>query len=118
MEELVFFKGILLVDSDYCDVSNNRLHCDSNDSDDNDAPKLKGMDVGDGSTSSSQCLEPKTGPAAEPLQSSVQAHRERPSEATLFVHDPLFNAVGKAPHLDAIIVKQEAGWFQLWEEKR
>jgi hypothetical protein len=32
--------------------------------------------------------------------------------------DPLFNAVGKAPHPDAVIVKQEAGWFQLKEAKR
>jgi hypothetical protein len=32
--------------------------------------------------------------------------------------DPLFNAAGKAPHPNAVIVKQEAGWFQLKEAKR
>jgi hypothetical protein len=32
--------------------------------------------------------------------------------------DPYFNAAGKAPHLDAVIVKKEVGWFQLQEEKR
>jgi predicted phosphohydrolase len=32
--------------------------------------------------------------------------------------DPLFNAARKAPHPDAVIVKQEAGWFQLKEAER
>jgi hypothetical protein len=32
--------------------------------------------------------------------------------------DLLFNAAGKAPHPNAVIVKQEAGWFQLKETKR
>jgi hypothetical protein len=32
--------------------------------------------------------------------------------------DALFNVVGKASHPDAVIVKQEAGWFQLRAEKQ
>ena len=32
--------------------------------------------------------------------------------------DPLFNVAGKAPHPDVVIVKQEAGWFQLREAKQ
>ena len=36
-KEIVFFKGVPHVDLDDCDISNNRLHCDSDDSDDNDA---------------------------------------------------------------------------------
>jgi hypothetical protein len=58
------------------------------------------------------------GPAAQPLQSSVLVHSDRSSKATPSVHDPLFNAAKKAPHPDVVIVKQEAGWFRLWEEKR
>jgi hypothetical protein len=117
-KEPVFFKGVELVDLDDCDVPNMKLQCDSDDTDDDDAPNLEGMDVGNGSASSLQCLEPNTGPTVEPLQSSIRVHSDRPSEATPSVHDPLFNAAGKAPHLDAIIVKQEASWFQLREEKR
>jgi hypothetical protein len=70
-KEPVFFMGVELVDLDDCDVPNMKLQYDSNDTDDDDAPKLEGMDVGDGSASSLQCLEPNTGPVAEPLQSLV-----------------------------------------------
>ena len=95
-----------------------KLQCDSDDMDDDDTPYLEDMDVGDGSASSLQCLESNTGPATEPLQSLVQVHSDCPSEATPSIHDLLFNAAGKAPHSNAIIVKQEAGWFQLREEQR
>jgi hypothetical protein len=110
----VFFKGVELVNLDDCDVPDMRLQCDSDDTDDDDSPSPEGMDVGDGGASSSQCLEPNLGPAPEPVQ---PVHSERPFEAAPSVLDPLFNAAGKAPHLDAVIVKQEAGWFQLCEEK-
>ena len=36
-KELVFFMGVPLIDLDDCDISDNRLHCDNNSSDDNDA---------------------------------------------------------------------------------
>jgi hypothetical protein len=88
-KEAVFFKGVELVDLDDCDVPDMRLQCDSDDTDDDDAPNPEDMDVGDGGASSSQCLEPKTGPTAELLQSSVRVHSDRPSEATPSVHDPL-----------------------------
>jgi hypothetical protein len=117
-KEPVFFKGVELVDLDDYDIPNMKLQCDSDDTDDNDAPNPEGMDVGDSGASSSQCLEPNTSPTVEPLQSSVRVHSDHPSEATPSVHDPLFNAAGKAPHPDAVIVKQEAGWFQLREGKR
>jgi hypothetical protein len=91
-----------------------RLQCDSDDTDDDDSPRPEGMDVSVGGASSSQCLEPNLGPAPEPVQ---PVHSERPFEAAPSVLDPLFNAAGKAPHPDAVIVKQEAGWFQLRKEK-
>ena len=94
-----------LVDLDDYDIPDLTLYCNSNDMDDDDTPKLEGMDVGDSGALSSQCLEPKLGPAAEPVPSVVSVHSDCPSEAILFVHDPLFNVVGKAPHLDALIVK-------------
>jgi hypothetical protein len=117
-KEAVFFKGVELVDLDDCDVPDMKLQCDSDDTDDDDAPNPEDMDIGDGGASSSQHLEPNTGPTTEPLQSSVRVHSDRPSEATPSVHDPLFNAAGKAPHPDVVVVKQEAGWFQLRKEKR
>jgi TPP-dependent indolepyruvate ferredoxin oxidoreductase alpha subunit len=48
----------------------------------------------------------------------VGEHSEPHTMPTVAVEDPFFNAAGKAPHPDAVIVKQEAGWFQLWAEKR
>jgi hypothetical protein len=70
-KEPVFFKGVELVDLDDCDVLDRKLQCDSDDTNDDDVPKPKGMDIGSGGTSSSQCLESHLGPTAEPLQSSV-----------------------------------------------
>ena len=63
-------------------------------------------------------MEPNLGPIAKPVPFAVLVYSDHPSEATPSIHDPLFNAVGKALHPDAMIVKQEAGWFQLQEEKR
>jgi hypothetical protein len=117
-KEPVFFKGVELVDLDDCDVPDMKLHYDNDDTDDDDSPNPEDMDVGDGGASSSQCLEPNLGPIPEPVQSAVPVHNGHPFEAAPSVLDPLFNAAGKAPHPDAVIVKQEAGWFQLCEEKR
>jgi hypothetical protein len=103
-KELVFFMGVELVDLDDCDVPDRKLQCDSNDTDDNDASKPEGMDVGDGGASSSQCLDPNLGPAADPVQCAVPVQCEHPPEVTPSVVDLLFNAVGKAPHPDAVIV--------------
>ena len=71
MKELVFFKGVELIDLDDYDVPDMRLQCNSKDTDDDDAPNLVDMDIGDNNASNLQCLELNTGPAAEPLQSSV-----------------------------------------------
>jgi hypothetical protein len=100
----IFIRGVELVDLDDYNVLDMKLHCHSNDTDENDVLNPKGMNVGDGGDSSSQSLEPNLGPATEPVPSIVPIHSERPSEATASVLDPLFNAAGKAPHLDAMIV--------------
>ena len=54
-KEPVFFMVVPLIDLDDLDVSDNRLHCDNNSSDDDDAISLEGMDVGNSGASSSQC---------------------------------------------------------------
>jgi hypothetical protein len=66
-KEPVFFMDVELVDLDDCDVPDMKLQCNNDDTNNNDIPKSEGMDVGDGGASSLQCLEPNTGPAAEPL---------------------------------------------------
>ena len=66
-KEPILFKGAELVDLDDCDVPDMKLQCNSNDTDDNNAPNPENMDVGNGGAFSSQCLELNTGPAAEPL---------------------------------------------------
>jgi hypothetical protein len=117
-KEPVFFKGMELVDLDDCDVPDLKLQCDSDDTDDDDSPNPEDLDVGDGGASSLQCLGPNLDPAPELVQSAVPVHSGHPFEAAPSVLDPLFNAARKAPHPDAVVVKQEAGWFQLREEKR
>jgi hypothetical protein len=63
--------GVELVDLDDYDVRDRKLQCDGDDTDDDDVPKLEGMDISGGSASSSQCLESHLGSAAELLQSLV-----------------------------------------------
>ena len=104
-KDLVFFKGVELVDLDDYNVPDMRLQCDNKDTDDDNAPNPDDMDVGDSNASSSQCLEPNTGPVVESLQFLVRVHSDHAFEATPSVHDSLFNTVGKAPHPNAIIVK-------------
>jgi hypothetical protein len=58
------------------------------------------------------------GLAIKSVLAPVAIPSEPPSEASVAVMEPLFNAAGKAPHLDDVIIKQEANWFQLQEEKR
>jgi hypothetical protein len=60
-----------LVDLDDCDVPDRKLQCDSDDTNDDGAPKPEGMDVDNGGASSSQCLDPNLGPAADPMQCVV-----------------------------------------------
>ena len=70
-KELVFFKGVELVDLDDCNIPDMRLQCNNKDMDYDDAPNLEDMDVGNSSASSLQCLELNISPAVEPLQSSI-----------------------------------------------
>ena len=110
-KEPVFFMGVELVDLDDCDVLDMKLQCNNNDTDDDDASKPEGMDVSDGGASSFQCLELNLGPTMDPVQCVVPFECEHSPEATPSIMDPLFNVVGKAPHPDAVTMKQEAGWF-------
>jgi hypothetical protein len=67
------------------------------------------MDVYDGTRMYLQIVEMDLGKATE-LESSLLGIRiELLSEGSASVMDPLSNAARKAPPLDAIIVKQEAG---------
>jgi hypothetical protein len=114
----MFIESVELVDLDDCKVLDKRLHCNSNDMDDDDVPNLEGMDVGDNAPSYLQIREPDMGTATELMPAPLAVSSEPPSKASTIVVDLLFNAAGKAPHPDAVIVKHEAGWFQMHEEKR
>jgi hypothetical protein len=50
-KEPVFFMGVELVDLDDCDIPDRKLQCDSDDTDDDGAPKLEDMDIGGGGAS-------------------------------------------------------------------
>ena len=60
-----------------------KLHYNSNDTDDNNVSNPKDMGIGDGSASSSQCLEPNLGPSADFVPSIVPIHSKCPSRRVL-----------------------------------
>ena len=93
-----------LVDLDDCNVLDMKLYCNSDDTNENDILNPKGMNISDGGGLSSQSLEPNLGPTMEPVPSVVPVHSEHPFEAIASMLDMFFNAAGKAPHLDAMIV--------------
>jgi hypothetical protein len=74
------------------------------------------MDVDVGAPSCGQTVGPSSSTASAQVLAAVPLHIDPPVESSIGFSDPLFNVAGKAPHPDAIIVKQEAGWFQLKED--
>jgi hypothetical protein len=110
--------GVELVDLDDCDVPDKRLQCDSEDTDDEEVPNQEEMDVDVGAASCMQTVGPSSSTASAQVSAAKPLQTDLPVESSVGFSDPLFNAAGKAPHPDAVIVKQEAGWFQLKEAKR
>jgi hypothetical protein len=117
-KEPVFLEGVELVDLDDCDIPDRRLQCDSEDTDNEEAPNREEMDVDVGTPSCVQTVGPSSSNASAEVSPTVPIHTNPLVESSSGFKDPLFNAAGKAPHPDAVIVKQEAGWFQLKEAKR
>jgi hypothetical protein len=118
MKEPVFIGGVELVDLDNCDVTDRKLQYDSTDSDNNESPNADGVGVRDGPGSCSQTMDSNDEPASRSVAPEVGEYSEPHTTPTASVEDPLFNAADKAPHPDAVIIKQEASWFQLRAEKR
>jgi hypothetical protein len=118
LKEPVFIEGVELVDLDNCDVTDRKLQCDSTNSDDDKSPNADDVGVHDGPGSCSQTMDSNDEPASRSVALEVGEHSEPHTTPTTSIDDALFNAAGKAPHPDAVIVKQEACWFQLWAEKR
>jgi hypothetical protein len=117
-KEPVFIGGVELVDLDDCDVPDRKLQCDSTDSDNNEGPNADGIGVRNGPGSCSQTMKSNDELASRLVAPEVGEHSEPHTTSTVAVEDPLFYAAGKASHPNAVIVKQEASWFQLWAEKR
>jgi hypothetical protein len=117
-KEPVFIGGVELVDLDDCDVFDKKLQCDNIDSDDDEGPNADDIGVRDGPRSCSQTMDANDESASRSVAPEVGEYSEPHTTSIASVEDPLFNAAGKAPHPDAVIVKQEAGWIQLRAEKR
>jgi hypothetical protein len=118
MKEPVFIGGVELVDLDNCDVTDRKLQYDSTDSDNNESPNADGVGVRDGPGSCSQTMDSNDEPASRWVAPEVGEYFEPHTTPTTSIDNALFNAAGKAPHPDVVIVKQEAGWFQLRAEKQ
>jgi hypothetical protein len=95
-----------------------KLQCNNTDSNDEDSPNADDVGVRDGPGSCSQTMDSNDELASRSVALEVGEHSEPHTMPTTSIDDALFNAAGKAPHSDAVIVKQEAGWFQLRAEKR
>jgi hypothetical protein len=117
-KEPVFIGGVELVDLDNCDVPDRKLQYDNTNSDDDEGPHADGIGVRDGSGSCSQTMDANDESSSRSVAPEVGEYSEPHTTSIASVEDPLFNAAGKAPHPDAVIVKQEAGWIQLRAEKR
>jgi hypothetical protein len=117
-KEPVFIHGVELVDLHDCDVPDKRLQCDNEDTDEEEALNLEEMDVDEGVLLGVQTDAPSSCIASAPDSASVPIRNDPLIESAGGLSDPFFNAIGKALHPDAVIVKQEAGWFQLKEAKR
>jgi hypothetical protein len=117
-KEPVFLEGVELVDLDDCDVPDRRLQCDNEDIDDKEAPNREEMDVDVGAPSCVQTVGPSSSTTSAPVLPAVPVQTDPLVESSDGFKDPLFNAARKALHPDVVIVKQEAGWFQLKEAKR
>jgi hypothetical protein len=117
-KEPLFVGGVELVDLDNCDVPDMRLQYESEDTDDDEAPNREDMDVDVGPPSYAQTVRPSSSTASAQVSPAIPVQTDPLVESSGGFPDPLFNAAGKGPHPDAVIVKQEAGWFQLKEAKR
>jgi hypothetical protein len=104
-KEPLFMGGVELVDLDNCDVPDMRLQCDSEDTDDDEAPNREDMDVDVGPPSYAQTVRPSSSTASAQVSPAVPVQTDPLVESSGGFPDPLFNAAGKAPHPDAVIVK-------------
>ena len=118
IKKQVFIRGVPLVDLDDCDITNNKLLCNSSNLDDNISPNADGIGVCDGLGLFLQTMDSNIESASRLVAPEVGEHFEPHTTPIASIDDPLFNVVGKAPHLDAMVIKQETGWFQLRAEKR
>jgi hypothetical protein len=101
----MFLGGVKLVDLDDCDVPNRRLQCDSKDTDEEEVPNREEMDVDIEAPSCVQTVGPSSSTASAQVSAAVLLQTDPPIESSVGFSDPLFNAAGKAPHPDAVIVK-------------
>ena len=117
-KELAFIEGVELVNLDDCNIPEKKWHYDNNDLDDNKGPNADGFGVHDGAELCLQTVESNDELASKLVAPEVGEHFEPHTMPIVAVEDPFFNAVDKASHPDAMIVKHEVGWFQLRAEKR
>ena len=118
MKEPMYIGGIPLVDLDDCNVTDNKLLCDSFDSNNDVSPNVDSVGVCNGLGSCSQTMDANVEITSRLVSLEVGEHSEPHITATASIDNPFFNATGETPHSDAMVIKQEASWFQLWKEKR
>ena len=101
----MFIKGIPLIDLHDCDVTNNKLLCNSSDSNDDDSPNVNSIGFCNGPRSYLQTMDSNIESTSRSVALEIGEHSEPYTMSTASIYDPLFNAAGKAPHLNAMIIK-------------
>jgi hypothetical protein len=109
---------VFLVDLSACKVADQKLLFDNNDIDDKEVTKPTNINEDIGIRVCSQSKALIVHMAMEIVVDYTRLHAKYVRQAYDATFYALFNAVGKDPFSNAIIVKQEVGWFLLKEEKR
>ena len=113
-----FIDGVPVVDLDEIVVKDHQLIPDTSDSDDDGPPIADDAELRGGQGSGSEAMDSNV-ESASLLAAPVEIEQPEPRTVdTASINDLLYNAAGKAPHPDAVVVKQEADWFQLREERK
>lgn len=113
-----FIDGVEVIDLDKVEVKDHTFMADTSDSDDDAPPNPDGVEVRGGQGSGSEAMDSNVESASLLVAPVDGEQAEPPTMDSASIDDPLYNAAGKAPHPDAVVVKQEADWFQLRAEKR
>ena len=88
MKDLVYIGGVLLVDLDDCNITDNKLLCDSSDFDNNISPNADSVGVRDGPGSCLQTMDANVESASRLVSPEVGEHSEPHTRPIASIDNP------------------------------